>query len=76
MAKRELPPRNNRGKNTFYTNEIEKFTEEKTRAVPLRKKRQSENQNLSEAESKFVDKLEKAKGSIQLRRELYNENKK
>ncbi len=46
MAKRELPPRNSRGKNKFYTKDIEKFDEEKMRAVVLKKKRQVDDGDL------------------------------
>lgn len=41
MSKRELPPRSNRGKNPFYTLEIEKNHDEKTKATPISSKKAS-----------------------------------
>ena len=72
MGKRELPPRNSRGKNTFYTKEIEKSNEDKTKAMALIKQIKVDSSNFSEGTIRMVRKSYRAKGSHQIRRELYN----
>lgn len=55
MSKRELPPRSNRGKNQFYTSEIEKNHDEKTRAFPKNLKKTSNSIVKNEVESKIFN---------------------
>ncbi len=56
MGKRELPPRNSRGKNTFYTKEIEKSNEDKTKAIQSIKKIKLDISNFSKGTIRMVHK--------------------